>query len=184
MIKFESLELEDRALIINSLTPTEIFAGTKWKFFTILPLQTIKTIVVLSVIIVLIASGIILALDSSQVVTDEAWKGYLGKIINEERVRHCEPVTRDNFLFQKANSLTTFAYVLIGFWMVLLGWGDSQQLKTSSLPANYVVLCPALSITLGAFSILTGINSFIYHASYSKPGGKFFPENIYSRHDC
>jgi len=94
----------------------------------------------------------------------------------------CEMKRENDFLVQRANSVSNFTFAFSGLVMFACAYKDYKNGKsklgasvlsqTSNLATfpNYIVAFPELSVKLGCACLLMAATSFIWHASMSTVG--------------
>jgi hypothetical protein len=124
------------------------------------------------VVLTLLLIGVIRAYQGKDV-----WQGWA----ESAELRHpayAEKVYVDDVLRTRSDTWSNLAYVLVGFYVMALGWHDLRRQPPAN--AGYVVRTPAMSILFGLACCYLGFGSGLFHASLTRLGQQLDVAAMYS----
>ena len=105
------------------------------------------------------------------------WSGWA----ESAELRHpayAERVYVDDVLRTRSDTWSNLAYVLVGFYVLALGWHDLRRQPPAN--AGYVIRTPAMSILFGLACCYLGFGSGLFHASLTRLGQQLDVAAMYS----
>ncbi len=84
------------------------------------------------------------------------------------RPAYAERVYVNEVVRTRSNTWSNLAYVLLGFYVLAIGWHDLRRSPPSG--AGYLAQTPAFSFTFGLASCYLGLGSGLFHASLTRFG--------------
>jgi hypothetical protein len=152
--------------------PDQSNASGRPPSLTGLPLWVHAFAWVATVVLTLLVVGIVRGYQGKDV-----WQGWA----ESAELRHpayAERVYVDDVLRTRSDTWSNLAYVLVGFYVLALGWHDLRRQPPAE--AGYVVRTPAMSFLFGLACCYLGFGSGLFHASLTRLGQHLDVAAMYS----